>query len=57
MEWNPMVEEVWRIEDELACEAGDDNHRLCQNCQEWTAGVRDWLDEWGNVLFRDASDG
>ena len=52
-----MVEEVWRIEDELACEAGDDNHRLCQNCQEWTAGVRDWLDEWGNVLFRDASDG
>jgi hypothetical protein len=37
MEHNPMLEEMWRIKDELAREAGDDVHRLCANTRRWAA--------------------
>jgi len=37
MEPNPILEEVWRIKDELAREAGDDLHRLCENTRRWAA--------------------
>ena len=30
MKSNPVLEEVWRIKDELAREAGYDLHRLCE---------------------------
>lgn len=33
----PILEEVWRIKDELACEAGYDLHRLCKNTRQWAA--------------------
>ena len=32
---NPILEEVWRIKDELAREAGYDLHRLCENTRQW----------------------
>ena len=35
MNSNPILEEVWRIKDELAREAGHDLHRLCENTREW----------------------
>jgi hypothetical protein len=35
MEHNLILEEVWRIKDELAREAGDDLHRLCENTRRW----------------------
>jgi hypothetical protein len=38
MESDPMLEEVWRIKDQWACEAGDDTHRPCQNVRQRTAG-------------------
>jgi hypothetical protein len=34
---NPILEEVWRIKDELAREAGNDVHRLCENTRQWAA--------------------
>jgi len=34
---NPILEEVWRVKDELAREAGDDIHRLCENTRQWAA--------------------
>ena len=37
MKSNPIVEEVWRIKDELAREAGSDMHRLCENTRQWAA--------------------
>jgi hypothetical protein len=37
MKSNPILEEVWRIKDELAREAGDDIHRLCENTRRWAA--------------------
>jgi hypothetical protein len=37
MEPNPILEEVWRIKDELAREAGYDLHRLCENTRRWAA--------------------
>jgi hypothetical protein len=46
MESNPMLEEIWRIKDELAREAGDDIHRLCRNILQWEAKLRVWVDEW-----------
>jgi hypothetical protein len=33
----PILEEVWRVKDELAREAGDDIHRLCENTRQWAA--------------------
>jgi hypothetical protein len=32
-----MLEELWRIKDELAREAGHDVHRLCENTRRWAA--------------------
>jgi hypothetical protein len=37
MKPNPILEEVWRIKDELAREAGDDVHRMCENTRKWAA--------------------
>ena len=37
MKSDPILEEVWRIKDELACEAGYDLHRLCENTRRWAA--------------------
>ena len=37
MKSNPILEEVWRIKDELAREAGYDLHRLCENTRKWAA--------------------
>ena len=32
---NPILEELWRIKDDLDREAGHDLRRLCQNTREW----------------------
>ena len=37
MKSNPILEEVWRIKDEVAREAGYDIHRLCENTRRWAA--------------------
>ncbi len=37
MELNSILAEVWRIKDEMAREAGDDLHRLCENTRQWAA--------------------
>jgi hypothetical protein len=37
MKADPILEEVWRIKDELAREAGYDVHRLCENTRKWAA--------------------
>jgi hypothetical protein len=37
MKPNPILEEVWRVKDELAREAGYDLHRLCENTRQWVA--------------------
>ncbi|MCX8091955.1 MAG: hypothetical protein N3I86_13650 [Verrucomicrobiae bacterium] len=37
MKPNPVLEELWRIKDELAREAGDDVHQLCENTRKWAA--------------------
>jgi hypothetical protein len=37
MKSNPILDEVWRIKDELAREAGYDLHRLCENTRQWAA--------------------
>ena len=37
MKPNPILEEVWRVKDELSREAGNDLHRLCENTRQWAA--------------------
>lgn len=37
MKSNPLLEEVWRIKDELAQEANYDIHQLCENTRRWAA--------------------
>ena len=37
MKPNPILEEVWRIKDELAREANYDIHQLCENTRRWAA--------------------
>ena len=37
MKSNPILEEVWRIKDELAREANDDVRQLCENTRQWAA--------------------
>lgn len=37
MKPNPILEEVWRVKDELAREAGYDIHRFCENTRQWAA--------------------
>ena len=37
MKSNPILEEVWRIKDQLAAEAGYDTDRFFDDLQAWTA--------------------
>ena len=37
MEHNRILEEMWRIKDELSREAGGDLHCLCENTRQWAA--------------------
>ena len=37
MKPNPILEEVWRIKDELAREAGGDVRRMCEQTRKWAA--------------------
>ena len=37
MKSNPILEEVWRIKDQLAAEAGYDMDRFCENLRKWAA--------------------
>jgi hypothetical protein len=37
MKSNPILEEVWRIKDELGREANYDIHQLCENKRRWMA--------------------
>lgn len=37
MKTNPMLEEVWRIKDQLAAEAGYDVDRFFENLRKWEA--------------------
>ena len=37
MKANPILEEVWRIKDQLAAEAGYDMERFFDQLQTWTA--------------------
>lgn len=36
---NPILEEVWRIKDELAREADNDLHRLCEIARQEAAKI------------------
>ena len=36
MKANPIIEEIWRIKDELAREAGYDINRYCEQLQAWS---------------------
>jgi hypothetical protein len=38
MKANPILEEVWRIKDQLAAEAGYDIDRFFENLRKWEAG-------------------
>jgi hypothetical protein len=37
MKSNPILEEIWRIKDQLAAEAGYDMDRFCDNLEKWMA--------------------
>jgi hypothetical protein len=37
MKSNPILEDLWRIKDELAREAGYDIDRFCENLRRWEA--------------------
>ena len=37
MKSNPILEEVWRIKDQLAAEAGYDMDRFFENLRKWAA--------------------
>lgn len=37
MKADPILEEVWRVKEELAREAGYDVRRLCENTRCWAA--------------------
>jgi hypothetical protein len=37
MKSNPILEEVWRIKDQLAAEAGNDMNRFFDNLKKWEA--------------------
>ncbi len=37
MNSNPILEEMWRIKDELAREADYDLHRMCENVRKWVS--------------------
>jgi hypothetical protein len=35
MKANPILEELWKVKDELAREAGYDTHRFFENLRKW----------------------
>jgi hypothetical protein len=37
MKANPILEELWKIKDDLAREAGYDAHRFMENLRRWEA--------------------
>ena len=37
MKVDPILEELWRVKDEMAREAGYDVRRLCENTRKWAA--------------------
>jgi hypothetical protein len=37
MKANPILEELWKIKDDLAREAGYDVHRFLENLRKWEA--------------------
>lgn len=37
MKTNPILEEVWRVKDQLAAEAGYDVDRFFENLRKWSA--------------------
>ena len=37
MKANPILEELWKIKDDLAREAGNDTHRFFDNLRKWAA--------------------
>ena len=37
MKANPILEELWKINDDLAREAGYDTHRFFENLRKWEA--------------------
>ena len=37
MKANPILEEVWRVKDQLAAEAGYDVDRFFENLRKWSA--------------------
>lgn len=37
MKANPILEELWRVKDELAREAGYDVNRYCEQLRAWSA--------------------
>ena len=34
---NPILEDLWRVKDDLAREAGHDIQRICENTRRWAA--------------------
>lgn len=40
MKASPILEEMWRVKDELAREADYDVRQLCANVRKWAAGHR-----------------
>ena len=37
MKANPILEELWKIKDDLGREAGNDTHRFFDNLRKWAA--------------------
>jgi hypothetical protein len=37
MKTNPILDELWKIKDDLAREAGYDTHRFFENLRKWAA--------------------
>jgi hypothetical protein len=37
MEANPLLEEIWRIKEEIARQADYDIHKLCEQTRQWAA--------------------
>jgi hypothetical protein len=37
MNSNSILEEIWRIKHEVAEEAGQDIHRMCENARRWAS--------------------
>jgi len=37
LKMNPILEDLWRVKDDLAREAGHDIQRICENTRRWAA--------------------